>query len=292
MTNVIKTNKDPLPILYLLMKVHRKKLSTRPVISCSGSLLYCLGLWVDQLLQPIATRQKSFVQSAYELTKQIKHKRYPIGAKLFTANAVSMYTNIKTNKALKEISLYLRTNKKKFPHVPIEVLIQGLDILMRWNVFTFGDTVWHQISGTAMGTLPAVAWATLFFAIKEERLYPYFQDYLSEYVRYINDIFGVWTGSLQKWEEFKACVNDFHGLEWKFSKLSDRVNFLDITLTMQDNTIQTTLFEKSINQYLYIPPGSAHPPRVLLGLVHGNILRIYCLCSTEEDRHLKLREFF
>ena len=32
MTNVIKTNKDPLPILYLLMKVHKEKLSSRPVI--------------------------------------------------------------------------------------------------------------------------------------------------------------------------------------------------------------------------------------------------------------------
>eukprot|EP00957_Ditylum_brightwellii_P153377 11673682-Ditylum_brightwellii.AAC.1 len=73
-----------------------------------------------------------------------------------------------------------------------------------------------------MGTLPAVAWATLFFAIKKEQLYPYFLDYISEYIHYIDNIFGIWTGSLQKWEKFKACVNDFHGLEWKFSELSNR----------------------------------------------------------------------
>eukprot|EP00957_Ditylum_brightwellii_P084513 6426277-Ditylum_brightwellii.AAC.1 len=105
-----------------------------------------------------------------------------------------------------------------------------------------------------MGTLPAVAWATLFFAIKEEQLYPFFQDYLSKYTRYIDNIFGIWIGSLHKWEEFKACINNYHGLEWKFSNLSDRVDFLDITLIMHDNTFQTTLFERSINQYLHIPP--------------------------------------
>eukprot|EP00957_Ditylum_brightwellii_P164390 12515224-Ditylum_brightwellii.AAC.1 len=95
-----------------------------------------------------------------------------------------------------------------------------------------------------MGTPPAVAWATLFFAIKEDQLYPFFQDYLPKYVRHIDNIFGIWIGRQQKWEEFKACVNNFHGLQWKFSDLSNRVNYLDITLTMHDNTIQTTLFKK------------------------------------------------
>eukprot|EP00957_Ditylum_brightwellii_P001667 129426-Ditylum_brightwellii.AAC.1 len=62
-----------------------------------------------------------------------------------------------------------------------------------------------------MGTPPAIAWATLFFTIKEEQLYPYFRDYIYEYVRNIDDIFCIWIGSLHKWEEFKACVNNFHG---------------------------------------------------------------------------------
>eukprot|EP00957_Ditylum_brightwellii_P086766 6602456-Ditylum_brightwellii.AAC.1 len=95
-----------------------------------------------------------------------------------------------------------------------------------------------------MGTLPAVAWATLFFAIKEERFYSSFEDCLAFYAQYIDNIFGIWTGNHHRWAEFIACVDNYHDLQWKFSDLCNEVDFLDITLTMHDNTIQTTLFEK------------------------------------------------
>ena len=56
--------------------------------------------------------------------------------------------------------------------------------------------------------------------------------------------------------------------------------------------LTTTLFEKSLNLYLYIPPHSAHPPGVLTGLVIGNCHRIHTLCSVEKDKTTLLRRFF
>ena len=70
------------------------------------------------------------------------------------------------------------------------------------------------------------------------------------------------------------------------------MDFLDITVTIEHDNIQTTLFEKSLNLYLYIPPHSAHPPGVLAGLVIGNCHRIFTLCSDDNNKYSHLRQFF
>ena len=61
---------------------------------------------------------------------------------------------------------------------------------------------------------------------------------------------------------FKREIDDYHGLKWIFSPRCKRVDFLDITISLDDNMkLTTTLFEKLLNLYLYIPPHSTHPPR-------------------------------
>ena len=141
--------------------------------------------------------------------------------KLFTADAVSMYTNINTKKALREIARYLRTQQHLFPDVPTSALMEALDLIMNNNIFTFGDTHWHQISGTAMGTPPAPPYATLFYSIHEAILLEEFPENLLYYKRFIDDIFGIWSVTDHEtdqltWQRFKQRLNDFD-LEWECS---------------------------------------------------------------------------
>ncbi|KAL7579195.1 hypothetical protein ACA910_011366 [Epithemia clementina (nom. ined.)] len=163
-------NTTPFPVFYFTMKVHKHPWTTRPIVSCSGSLTHPLGIWVDSKLQAVARAQPSFFASSAELKLKLEALgQLPPGAKLFTADAVSMYTNIKTMEALHEIGRYLRGNQEEFPKLPVNALMSALRLVMQSNVFQFGDTYWHQQTGTAMGTPPAPPYATIFFAIHENR---------------------------------------------------------------------------------------------------------------------------
>ena len=162
-----------LPVLYLTLKVYKTPWTTRPIVSCSGSLLYHLGVWVDIHLQKVATTQKTYLKISLQLKNELMRLQpLPPGARLFTADATSMYTNINTSMALIEIAQYIHQRENHFSTIPTDALAEALAIVMKNNVFRFGDTFWIQKTGTAMGTPPAPTYANLFFAIHENRILP------------------------------------------------------------------------------------------------------------------------
>jgi hypothetical protein len=65
-----------------------------------------------------------------------------------------------------------------------------------------------------------------------------------------------------------------------------------MTIKIEGEWLITTIYAKPMALYQYIPPNSCHPPGVLTGLVFGQILRIYQLCSLSEDINKELFLFY
>ena len=130
------------PRFYITFKVHKTPWKTRPIVSTSGSLLHGLGRWVDRQLQPICKRLNSFLRSSLDLRAIFDDEQpLPATTKLFTCDAVSMYTNIDTDHALQEIEHFLRnheicTELEVYP----ATIMEALKLIMKHNLFQFGDT--------------------------------------------------------------------------------------------------------------------------------------------------------
>ena len=285
---------SPFGKFYTLYKIHKPRTAagfpTRPVCSDVSSLPHGLGKWVDTQLQPIARAQPSFFQDTYSLKNLLSNIDIPPNALLFTADAKSMYTNIRTGPALAHISNFLcQEAGRTFHHYDTQALTEALDLVFTNNILQFGDTYWRQISGTGMGIAPAPPWATIYFAIHENRVLPQWSSQVIFYRRFIDDIIGIWAcdecseRDNALWTQFKTEMQQWHGLEWEFSSLSQSCNYMDLSLTISGRAIHSTLCEKAQNLYLYLPPHSSHPKGPLQSLIFGNILRIHRLCSTPED---------
>ena len=80
-------------------------------------------------------------------------------------------------------------------------------------------------------------------------------------------------------------------MKWDCNKPTNSVNFMDLTITIEGNRIVTTLYEKALNLYLYIPPFSSHPRGVFTGTISGQILRIRRLCTYKDDADSRIQEF-
>ena len=82
------------------------------------------------------------------------------------------------------------------------------------------------------------------------------------------------------------------GIPWTFSPCSKQITFMDITISIENGKLITKLFKKPLALQLYIPPHSCHPPGVITGLIIGNVLWIFCLCSKPQDTTKELCSFF
>ena len=177
----LKSNQSPYARFYLTLKAHKLKpgqtgdqLKSRPIVSCPGSLLHGLGVWVDRKLKEVTQNTISYFKNTLELKKQLLKLNLPTNARLFTADAVSMYTNIPTHTTLnligKHLAQYQRKHNNKYPEDAVRA---GLRLIMTMNIFTFGDLTLKQLNGTAMGTPPAPPYATIYYGIHEEKFLPH-----------------------------------------------------------------------------------------------------------------------
>ena len=149
----LDNNKKAFAGFYLMLKVHKLKpgqnvthLKSRPIVACPGSLLHPLGTWTDRKLQVIAKQQESYFQNSFELRQQLCSTTYPTNAKLFTADAVSMYTNIPTNTAIMLIAKHTRKSVTEERPKQNDALIAALKLVMLNNIFCFGDMTFKQIN--------------------------------------------------------------------------------------------------------------------------------------------------
>ena len=301
----LKDNKKAFAGFYLTLKAHKLKpgqnvthLKSRPIVACPGSLLHPLGIWTDRKLQTLAKEQVSYFRNSYDLRQELCSKQYHPTAQLFTADAISMYTNIPTNTAIMLIARHIRTSIKEIRPKQNEALIDTLKLVMLNNIFSFGDMTFKQMNGTAMGTPPAPPYATIYYGLHESQFLPKYKNHVTFYKRFIDDVFGIWLPhpnpkiNSQLWDEFTTTMNNYPGLTWEFNKPTNKVDFMDLTISITNGNISTSLYEKPLNLHLYIPPHSDHPPGLLPRIVHSTLFRIFTLCSDPQDRILRTKVFF
>ena len=298
----LEQNKKAFTGFYLTLKAHKLKpgqnvthLKSQPIVICPGSLLHPLGIWTDCKLQTLAKQQISYFCNSYDLCQDLSSTQYPMTAQLFTADAVSMYTNIPTNTAIMLIAKYICKSVPEERIKQNEALIAALKLVMLNNIFSFGNMTFKQLNGTAMGTPPAPPpppYAMIYYGLHESKFLPNHRQHVIFYKHFIDDVFSIWLPhpipqiNAHLWDNFTKSMNNYPGLTWEFNAPSDKVDFMDLTISIKNGQISTSLFEKPLNLHLYIPPHSAHPPRLLPGIVHSTLFRIFTLCLDPNDQIL------
>ena len=85
-----------------------------------------------------------------------------------------------------------------------------------------------------------------------------------------------------EWKEFKKDVSNVGILTWTFEEPSKSVNFLDLTILIEENEIVTNTYQKALSLYQYIIPLYNNPPKMIEDITYI-LLRKYKKEYLEED---------
>ena len=285
LTRALARNPHKIARFRMMPKIHKNPFKLRGLVCSAGTFANDWSKWLDHHLQKAVPFVKSYLRDSQSLLDDLKPRRFPRAARLFTADAIAMYDNIDTDHAIRVIGWLLdRLRPLLPPDFPFNAVKFAMWVIMKNNIFQFGVLYFLQLLGTAMGTPVAVMWATLYFAYHEHMcLLPKYGTNLLYFKRYIDDIIAIWLGDAAAWSNFVANLNNFGILKWEVEKPSLSVDFLDLTLTLVDGKIETKTFQKPLNLYLYIPPTSNHPPGCLKGTIFGLIGRFFASNTHRKD---------
>ena len=149
--------------LYLLPKIHKglSNVPGRPVISNCGTPAETVSEFLDHQLQPIMKQGNSYIKDTGDFLEKLRAiGEIPKGAILVTEDLVGFYSSISHDEGLK----VLRNQYDNFidKTVPTEDIIKMAEFVLKNNLFEFNSKFYKQISGTAIGTKFAPAYACIF----------------------------------------------------------------------------------------------------------------------------------
>lgn len=281
---------------YILPKIHKEPEKWnppfqippgRPIVSDCSSETYHTAEFIEFYLNPLSNKHPSYVKDTYHFIELIKKFKIPPNSFFFTFDVDNLYTNIDTQSGLKAIErIFQKYPDKNRPDLEI---LELLKINLTRNDFVFDSTFYLQLKGTAMGKRFAPSYANIFMACWEEDALNLCPKKPLHYLRYLDDIWGVWTHSREDFELFLKNLNSFDpSIKLKYTINDNTIDFLDTTIYKgssytTDHTLDVKVYFKKTDTHALLFKTSFHPRHTYQGLVKSQLLRFHRICSQQDD---------
>ncbi len=272
---------------YFLPKIHKKLVVGRPIISGNGCPTEQISAFVDEHIKRYVSMVPSYVRDTTDFINKLRRLKTDKNKVrvLVTMDVSALYTNIPNNEGKTAVYRTLIENNYD-GRLSIDSIMTLLNFVLQKNNFEFYDEHYLQIGGTSMGTKVAPSLANLFMANLEKKLLKNAPCQPDLYLRFIDDIFCVFSASITEIENFIEYMNSsHHSIKFTAEISQEEVTFLDTKVKIDPETkeIYTELYTKDTDTQNYLSFDSCHPKHCKTGGPFGEFLRIRRNCHKLED---------
>ena len=277
--------------LYGLPKDHKPEVPLRPIVSACGDPLdkisQMLETILSQLLQFVPAHLRSTDEYLRRLADTYPGHMLPVGSIVFSIDVTNLYGNIPYQEAIEcaRRLLDLHHNDINMYGLTIQDVIRLLNHCLSNNFLRFGDKYFRQTNGIAMGSRVAPPLAIIFMGSLEHTFNENASLTPDIYMRYIDDVLGVWTHGPASLQQYFRHVNNAHpSIKFTIESTEDAPSlpFLDTKITVEPSGKYTTeLYIKPMSAGIILHADSAQPWKTKRAVLHSQIRRAINLSSDD-----------
>jgi peptide-methionine (R)-S-oxide reductase len=306
---------------YSIFKVHKPTQPdsplppVRPIVSGNGCITENISKFLDHHAKPLVETLPAYLQDTPDFLRHLEavNQRGPLPEStiLVTIDVCALYTNIPKEDGMSAMEEALNTRQDQ--KVPTSFLLELLEIALSSNIFEFDKKLFIQNHGISMGMISAPTIANITMGDIDKKLCNLAvslcpENPLELYKRFIDDIFLIWTGGIEKLQSFLEKINSIHPtLKFTaeftspfkcsfppstphdcFCRSTNSIPFLDTQVSVSNGQLVTDLYRKPTDRCQYLLPSSCHPVHITKNIPYSLCYRLVRICS---DRNTLLSRF-
>ena len=111
--------------------------------------------------------------------------------------------------------------------------------------------------------------------------------------RYIDDVFFIWTGTLQSLKDFIKYLNSVHPtIKFTAQYSENAVNFLGTTVRKtKDGSLSTDVYQKPTDNPAYLHRNSSHDHMLKDSIPYSQALRLQRICQNDSTLKKILQQY-
>ena len=290
--------------LYGLPKNHKPHVPLRPIVSAIDDPVDKLTWFLQQIITQLLPYVPAHLRNTDDYLSRLRTKYptgFPAGAIAFSVDVENLYGNVPIDEAIDAaVSLLTRYRAEVdlFGLTPDDVK-QLLYHCLNNNYLRFGDKYYRQTQGIAMGSRVAPPLAIVFMGSLEALILSQPREQPDMFVRYVDDVFGIWTHGESSLTSYLTYLNSVHPnikFTMERSDVTGMLPFLDTVITVNSNgSYSTELYFKPMAAPIILHYDSAHPVKTKTSVLISQLKRAVRLSSTQaaKERSLnKIRDLF
>ena len=111
------------------------------------------------------------------------------------------------------------------------------------------------------------------------------------WLRFLDDMFCIWTDGLEKLQEFFKFLNAFHPtIKFATDFSYETINFLDVQVSKRNSTLETDLYCKDTDRHQYLHAKSCHRYVYKKHIPFGQAIRLRRIISDDIVLDERLKE--
>ena len=221
----------------------------------------------------------------------IKKERVPSSYKMISFDVSSLFTMVPLDYTV-DLTLKRIYGDKEIESEISRKDMKNLSLCTKNVYFFFGNNIYQQKDGVAMGSPLGPVLGGIFMVHLERTLMPELEKFMKPWKKYVDDTItyikpDFITSVIDILNEFHQNVKFTYEIEH-----NGKISFLDVLLMRCNGKLETTVFRKETNNGIYLHWRSFAPMTWKKWILRTLIRRVYTVCSNgnlfqEELHHIE-----